>query len=184
VTKDLLWKHGDQYDGALLDPRAVDPNPFAQFRQWFAAAASAGIPSVNACALATVSKDGWPAVRMVLLKEIDDRGLVFYTNYESAKARDLADVPRASMAFHWEPLHRQIRVTGTVEQVTAEELQTQIDALESTLAGAAPSRPSYWGGYRVLPIRFEFWQGQPSRLHDRVEYILEVDRWARQRLSP
>jgi pyridoxamine 5'-phosphate oxidase len=214
VTKDLLWQHGEQYAGAEIDPSTVSADPFQQFRTWFADAVAMQLPTVNAMALATVSPDGWPSVRLVLLKEIDDRGLVFYTNYESEKANHLQAVPRASVAFHWEPLHRQIRVTGEVERVTdaesdayfaARPLGSQLGAIASpqsteiadrsmltervanlqvTHANTPPARPAYWGGYRILPNRFEFWQGQPSRLHDRVQYAKINAGWRRSRLAP
>jgi pyridoxamine 5'-phosphate oxidase len=214
VSKDLLWQHGEQYSGAELDPSTVNPNPFEQFREWIGEAVAMRLPTVNAMALATISSDGWPSVRLVLLKEIDDRGLVFYTNYESTKASDLNAVPRASVAFHWEPLHRQIRVTGEVEKVSpadsdayfaARPLGSQLGAiaspqsteildrstlivrvadLQKTYADVAPPRPNYWGGYRILPNRFEFWQGQPSRLHDRVVYVQTMTGWHLSRLAP
>jgi pyridoxamine 5'-phosphate oxidase len=121
MSKDRLWHHATQYDGDRLDVANVADDPIAQFRVWFAAALAAGIPDVNGMTLATADAEGRPHARIVLLKEVDDRGFVFYTNYESDKGRELAGNPRAALAFWWQPLHRQVRVEGTVERVTAAE---------------------------------------------------------------
>jgi pyridoxamine 5'-phosphate oxidase len=212
----LMWQHGDQYNGDSIDPTSVAADPFLQFRAWFRAAEATQLPNVNAMSLATVDSDGWPAVRVVLLKEIDDRGLVFYTNYESAKGRELAAHPRAALALHWERLHRQIRVVGTVERVSEAEsdayfavrphgsqlgaiaspqsqpidrvvLTSRVTELEQKYGSNAPPRPAWWGGYRVVPHVFEFWQGQPSRLHDRVRYQRDGrdgHGWRTERLAP
>lgn len=210
----LLWQHGDQYNGDSIDPTSVAADPFLQFRAWFHAAEATQLPNVNAMSLATVDANGWPAVRIVLLKEIDDRGLVFYTNYESAKGRELAAHPRAALALHWERLHRQIRVVGTVERVSAAEsdayfavrphgsqlgaiaspqsqpidravLAARVAELAQEYGNSAPQRPAWWGGYRVVPHVFEFWQGQPSRLHDRVSYHRDGGHgWRTERLAP
>jgi pyridoxamine 5'-phosphate oxidase len=211
---DKLWQHGDQYNGDSIDPSSVANDPFEQFRVWFAAAERANIRDVNSMSLATIDAGGWPAVRIVLLKEIDDRGLVFFSNYQSAKGRELLAVPRAALALHWQPLYRQVRVVGSVERVTDAEsdayfavrprgsqigaiaspqsqvisdrstLEKRVAELDQQLLGTAPVRPAWWGGYRVVPHMFEFWQGQPSRLHDRVCYHRQVDGWRRERLAP
>lgn len=209
-----LWRIGAQYEGTPLDPAACDPDPLVEFRRWFQAAADAQIPSVNAMTLATVDERGRPAARVVLLKEVDDRGFVFFTNYDSRKGRDLAAHPFAALVAFWEPLHRQVRIEGEVERVApadsdayfasrprgsqigaiASPQSRPIDsraALEALVAEAeraagasAPVRPPHWGGYRVVPDMIELWQGQPSRLHDRVRYRRAGGRWERDRLAP
>ncbi|MBP9086434.1 MAG: pyridoxamine 5'-phosphate oxidase [Kofleriaceae bacterium] len=214
LDRQLLWQHGNQYNGESIDPDTAAPDPFIQFRTWFGAAEARQLPTVNAMSLATVTSDGWPAVRIVLLKEIDQRGLVFFTNYQSAKGEELGTHPRAALALYWEPLHRQIRVVGAVEKVSEAEsdayfavrpfvsqlgaiaspqsrpversvLQARIDELEREHGGTAPTRPPWWGGYRVVPHSFEFWQGQPNRLHDRVRYRRDATQgWLRDRLAP
>lgn len=213
MSKDL-WRLGEQYAGTPLDPADCDPDPIVEFRRWFDAAAAAQIPTVNAMTLATVDERGRPAARIVLLKEVDDRGFVFFTNYESRKARDLAAHPFAALVAFWEPLHRQIRIEGAVERVDAQASDayfasrprgSQIGAIASpqsspiasravldelvaeveiAIGDAAPQRPPHWGGYRLLPDMIELWQGQVSRLHDRVRYRREGDAWLRDRLAP
>jgi pyridoxamine 5'-phosphate oxidase len=213
MAKDLLWQHGEQFAGARLELAQVDPDPVAQFRAWYATAA-ASIPNANAMTLATVDERGHPDARIVLLKEIDDRGLSFFTNYDSAKGRQLAAHPFAALVFYWDALHRQVRIDGAVERVDAAESDayfasrprgSQLGAIASpqsqVIAGRelldervaavtaahpedAPPRPAYWGGYRVIPERVELWQGQPSRLHDRIRYRRDGAAWVRERLAP
>ncbi|HZH57858.1 MAG TPA: pyridoxamine 5'-phosphate oxidase [Burkholderiaceae bacterium] len=186
--------------------------PFEQFTQWFAQALEAGVAEPNAMTLATVGPDQAPSARIVLLKGFDENGFVFYTNYESRKGRDLAAHPQAALLFFWQPLERQVRIEGRIEKTTAEEsdayfrsrpLGSRIgawvspqsqpisrEALEArnaeltALLGDDPQRPPHWGGYRVVPHRVEFWQGRPSRLHDRLAYELQGDAWVLQRLAP
>lgn len=212
-----LWQHGTQYAGDALDPATAAPDPFTQFRAWFAAAEAAAVPAVNAMTLATVQADGTPAARVVLLKELDAVGLTFYTNYDSDKGRQLAAHPAAALVFYWAPQHRQVRVEGAVERVSAaesdayfavrprgsqvgaiaspqsrvlgsrDELVARVADVEADLAGLAPARPAHWGGFRVVPRVFEFWQGQDSRLHDRVRYVRHASAatgWRRERLAP
>jgi len=211
------------YDVPPLDPAGLAADPFDQFAAWFAAAQSAGIPEPNAMTLATADAAGAPSARTVLLKGLDaadqpDRGLVFYTNYGSAKARDLAENPRAELNFHWDEQNcrvRTVRVAGTVQKVSAQEtadyfrsrprssqigawcshqsqvidsrdvLETRRRELEAEHPGDGPlPAPPFWGGYRVTPTRFEFWQGQMSRLHDRFRYTPDGSGWRIDRLSP
>lgn len=214
MAKDLLWRLGEQYAGVPLDPEDCDPNPFVEFRKWFAEAVAAQLPIVNAMTLATVDDRDRPTARIVLLKEVDDRGFTFFTNYQSRKGGDLVVHPFAALVLYWEPLHRQIRIEGEVERLSPEESDayfasrphgSQLGAIASPqsrpiatraaleelvahaaqeLGDAAPQRPVFWGGYRVVPDQLEFWQGQPSRLHDRVRYRKDAAGWLRDRLAP
>ena len=213
MTKDL-WRLGEQYAGTPLDPRDCDPDPIVEFRRWFQAAVDAQLPTVNAMTLATVDSRGRPAARIVLLKEVDDRGFVFFTNYDSRKARDLAAHPFAALVVFWEPLHRQVRVEGAIEKIDAADSDayfatrprgSQVGAIaspqsrpiesravleqlvvdaERAIGDGEPRRPAHWGGYRVVPEMIELWQGQPSRLHDRVRYPRDGERWILDRLAP
>jgi len=214
VPKDLLWRLGEQYAGRPLDPEDCDPDPMVEFRKWFAEAVAAQLPTVNAMTLATVDNRGRPTARIVLLKELDDRGFTFFTNYQSRKADDLVAHPHAALVFYWEPLHRQIRIEGAVERLEPEAsdayfatrprgsqlgaiaspqsrpiptraaLEELVAATMRELGDAEPPRPAHWGGYRVVPDLIELWQGQPSRLHDRVRYLRAEAGWLRDRLAP
>ena len=214
MSKDLLWKIGEQYTSPPLDPADCHADPLVEVRRWLHAAIDGGIPTPNAMTLATIDERGRPAARVVLLKEIDDRGVVFYTNYESRKGHDLRAHPFAALVLYWEPMHRQIRIEGAVERVTAEESDayfasrprgSQIGAIASPQSQALASRavleelvadvvaahgaeplprPGHWGGYRVVPDHVELWQGQPSRLHDRVRYRKAGGAWVKDRLAP
>ncbi len=202
-----------EYSGEPLDEAHSDADPFKQFSVWFEEVrASEADPT--AMALATATLDGRPSVRTVLLKGVDARGFVFYTNYHSRKGRELDQTGRASLLFMWRSRERQARVEGRVEKVTDAESDAyfatrplesqwsvyasrQSEPLESREAlevsyeaarqqyGDAVPRPSWWGGYRVVPDEFEFWQGRASRLHDRLQYRRQVDgSWVRERLAP
>jgi pyridoxamine 5'-phosphate oxidase len=214
MAKDLLWKVGEQYEGSPLDPADCDPDPFVEVRRWLGLAVDGGLPTANAMTLATVDERGRPAARMVLLKELDDRGFVFYTSYDSRKARDLASHPFAALVLYWEPLHRQIRIEGSIERITPEEsdayfesrprgsqlgaiaspqsqtlptrewLEQRVTELAAAYGESAIPRPATWGGYRVVPDMIELWQGQPSRLHDRVRYRSSGGPWVKDRLAP
>jgi pyridoxamine 5'-phosphate oxidase len=214
MAKDLLWRVGEQYEGAPLDPEACDVDPFVEVRRWVHVAVDGGLPTANAMTLATVDARGRPAARIVLLKELDDRGFVFFTNLESRKADDLRAHPWAALVLYWEPLHRQIRIEGSIEPVadvdadayfatrprgsqlgaiaspqsrplaSRQELEDRVAALDAAHGEAALARPAHWGGYRLVPDMVELWQGRPSRLHDRVRYRRDGEAWIKDRLAP
>jgi pyridoxamine 5'-phosphate oxidase len=203
-----------EYQLKSLSEDEVNNNPIVQFDTWWKEAVNAEIVEVNAMTLATASTDGVPSARIVLLKEFTEQGFVFYTNYESYKAQQLAENPRASLLFFWKELERQIRITGLVEKVSEEESDVYFNSrpIGSRIgASASPQshtienrqwleqkvketedkwndetkRPSFWGGYRVKPVIIEFWQGRPSRLHDRIQYTLQENGgWMKERLAP
>jgi pyridoxamine 5'-phosphate oxidase len=204
-----------EYSRVGIDEKDFDPDPFVQFRFWFNIASSSGVSEANAMTLATASAEGVPSARTVLLKGFDEHGFVFYTNYESQKGEELRENPRAALLFFWKELHRQVRVTGSVERVTREEseayfhsrpvgsqlgsaasaqsrpvldratLEARYAALESRYAGKDVPLPDFWGGYRVVPASFEFWQGRENRLHDRLRYLPRREGgWAIDRLAP
>lgn len=202
------------YSRAALTEASADRDPMVQFGAWFSQALAAEVPEPNAMTLATAAADGTPNARTVLLKGFDERGFVFYTNYESRKGRELEANPRASLLFYWAELERQVRMTGRVERVDAAESdayfrsrprghqagawasrQSEVldgrDALDRQALEAAARfaegeipRPPQWGGYRVVPDVYEFWQGRENRLHDRLEYVREAGGWRIRRLSP
>ena len=201
------------YERAELSESASNQNPLQQFDQWLQEAVRAQVPEPNAMTVATVSGDLRPSTRIVLIKGYDERGIVWYTNYDSRKGQQLAGNPFAALQFHWVELERVVRIEGRVEKVSAEEsdayfasrpLDSKIGAWASPqsqvisgrgvlVANAAkysaqfllnPPRPPHWGGFRLVPERWEFWQGRKSRLHDRLSYRQEGQQWIRERLAP
>jgi len=201
------------YERDALDEAASLGNPLKQFEHWLQQALDAQLPEPNAMTLATVGADGRPSTRIVLLKGLDARGVVWYTNYDSRKGRELAANPQAALQFHWVELERVVRIEGRVERVEAElsdayyasrPLDSRIGAWASPqsqviesrallVAQAAkfglkfamnPPRPPHWGGYRLQPDTWEFWQGRKSRLHDRLRYRQHDGSWLRERLAP
>ena len=199
---------------APFDPDGFAADPLEQFRLWMADAVRAGAREPTAMTLATTGAGGLPDARMVLLKDVDTRGFTFFTNLESAKADDIAAVPRAALVFWWYETWRQVRVRGTVERVdgaaaaayfatrpreaqvgawaseqsrvlaSREELEDAVRRADERFAAIEVPKPPHWGGYRVVPEEIEFWQGRSGRLHDRLLYRSEGDGWTRSRLSP
>ncbi|MBC8161901.1 MAG: pyridoxamine 5'-phosphate oxidase [Roseiflexaceae bacterium] len=197
-----------------LDVADLDRDPLAQFRSWFETAVQAGLPEPNAMTLASATRAGRPSARVVLLKGLDARGFVFYSNFESRKGRELIENSFAALVFLWDELERQVRVEGAVEQVAAGEadayfasrpwgsrlgawasaqsavladraaLEARYAALAVQYEGQDVPRPPHWGGFRVVPDTLEFWQGRSSRLHDRLRYTRTGDEWRVERLSP
>lgn len=205
------------YALAALSETDIDADPIRQFEHWFEQALEAQLPEPNAMTLATVGPDGRPSARIVLIKGVDARGFTFFTNYESRKGRELAHQPYACLLFHWIELERQVRIEGRVTQVDAAESDAyfhtrppasrigawaseQSSVIESRAVierreaefiakfGDTPPRPPQWGGYRLAPDRIEYWQGRPSRLHDRIRYVRDDDHpgqsWRIERLAP
>jgi pyridoxamine 5'-phosphate oxidase len=203
------------YSSKSLLETDVEPNPFDQFQNWWNEAVNSEIDEPNAMTLATASNDGMPAARIMLLKAFDKRGFVFFTNYKSYKAMHLEENPKACLVFFWKELERQVRITGLVKRVSEQEsdeyflsrpLGSQVGAWASSQSQVIESRewlqerfsklseefkekelkrPPHWGGYLVTPVIVEFWQGRPSRLHDRIQYSLGEDgNWKIERLSP
>jgi pyridoxamine 5'-phosphate oxidase len=201
------------YERDELDETASAADPLQQFGTWLEQALSAQLPEPNAMTLATVGPDGRPSTRIVLIKGCDARGIVWYTNYESRKGRELAAQPFAALQFHWVELERVVRIEGRVHKAGEDESdayyasrpldsrlgawaspQSEVIGSRAVLVAAAakaalthglhPPRPPHWGGYRLVPDRWEFWQGRKSRLHDRLRYRLEGGAWVRERLAP
>ena len=202
------------YSHASLSEADVDPDPLRQFSTWFHQALDAGIPEANAMSVATVGDDGRPSSRILLIKDFDSDGFTWFTNYASRKGRELQAHPYAALLFHWVELERQVRIEGRVERLPdaqsdayfqSRPLQSRLGALASAQSepiadrllleqqfaeaeaefGDEPTRPAHWGGYRLVPDRVEFWQGRPSRLHDRILYTRQPDgAWRRERLQP
>ncbi len=211
ATDDHFARLRVEYRGTPLDERDVSADPIEQFQSWLDAAIEAAVPMANAMTLATADASGRPSVRMVLLKGVDAGGFVFFTNYHSRKGRELEANPRAALCLWWEPMHRQVRIEGTVTRVepaASDEYfasrpresnlgaiaspQSRVIASRAELevaverAGAADPlvRPEGWGGYRVEPEVIELWQGRADRLHDRLRYTRDGDSWRLERLAP
>lgn len=204
-----------EYKLQTLSEKDILADPFRQFEKWWNEALNAGIEEANAMTLATASADGMPDARIVLLKGFDEKGFTFYTNYNSSKGLQLLENPRASLVFFWKELERQIRIGGLVSLAPAKDsdeyfnsrpegsrigawaspqsevidsrewLEENEGKIRSAFAGSSIGRPPHWGGYQVKPTRIEFWQGRPSRLHDRILFSLQGNgRWTIERLAP
>jgi pyridoxamine 5'-phosphate oxidase len=201
------------YTQQQLGEELVDPDPIVQFDKWFSEAMECKVREPNAMTLATADSSGQPHARIVLLKGYDERGFVFFTNYQSLKGHDLEVNPKAALVFLWLQMERQVRITGSVEKTSIEEseayfhsrpegsrlgavaspqsqpitkaelVQRQLQ-LEEQFTGKEIPRPEHWGGYRIIPQTIEFWQGRPNRLHDRIQYTREGEDWKIERLAP
>lgn len=197
-----------------FDEAHVNPNPMLQFSEWFNEALNADVLEPNAMTLATVGFDGKPCARIVLLKGIEDNGFIFYTNYDSNKGKQLRTNPVAALVFFWPELQRQVRIEGSVEKISEqdadayfasrpfesqigahasmqsrplknrEELEMEFERLKALFTTEPLIRPKHWGGFKVVANKIEFWQGRPSRLHDRFEFVLGENGWSFRRLSP
>jgi pyridoxamine 5'-phosphate oxidase len=205
----------NDYGRLTLDERDLDPDPIRQFDRWFAEAHAADVAEANAMTLATASPDGRPSARIVLLRGCDPQGFTFFTNHDSRKGRELDANPRAALVFYWRELERQVRVEGAIERVSTEEsdeyfrsrpfssrigawasdqsqvlpnreaLEARCREIEAKYPDGEVPRPVNWGGYRVVPESIEFWQGRPSRLHDRLRYRKNAEgAWTIERLNP
>jgi pyridoxamine 5'-phosphate oxidase len=203
------------YSHKTLSEKDVDANAIKQFEKWWYEAVNSKIDEVNAMTLATASLDALPSARIVLLKEVNEKGFVFFTNYESYKAQQLAENPKACLVFFWKELERQVRITGLIEKINGKQsdeyfqsrpessrigtwaspqsrvienrqwLDEKFNELVNKMEGTPIPRPPHWGGYIVKPVVIEFWQGRPSRLHDRIQYTLEENGgWKIERLAP
>ena len=204
-----------EYNAAPIEESSLSASPFLQFEEWYQTAVKAELLEPNAMVVATVDESGQPTQRTVLLKSYDTDGFVFFTNQQSRKAKHIAQNARVSLLFQWLPLQRQLEIEGVAEKVSVMEsmkyfasrprgsqlgawvsqqssvitsrslLETKLAELKQKFSNGEVPLPSFWGGYRIIPERVEFWQGQPNRLHDRFEYLRQSDNtWIRHRLSP
>jgi len=204
----------EDYSRETLDEKQVDSNPIKQFEKWFTEAVDSKVNEPHAMTLATANKEGFPSARIILLRNFDEKGFSFYTNYESRKGEEILENPNGALLFFWQELQRQVRIEGILTKQTEQEsddyfnsrpLESKIGAWTSAQSKVIPNRkaldddfkrlsekykdgniprPSHWGGYVLKPVSIEFWQGRPSRLHDRVLYILENNLWKINRLAP
>jgi pyridoxamine 5'-phosphate oxidase len=203
-----------EYRLAALGEQDVDADPIVQFQRWFHEAQESKVAEPNAMTLATCTPDAYPSARMVLLKGVDARGFVFFTDYRSRKGQEITDNPHAALCFWWHELERQVRIVGAVQRITRDEsveyftsrpygarvgawvshqssviadrasLDARVEEMMEKFRSGEVPLPDHWGGFRVLPEELEFWQGRESRLHDRIAYVRESGRWVRRRLSP
>ena len=214
LTKENIQNLRQEYRAAELAEADIDKSPFKQFEAWFKAALDAQLFEPNVMTLATADASGRPSARILLLKGFDENGFVFYTNYESKKGKDLLENPQAAIVFFWPELERQVRVEGIITKVSEEAsttyfhsrpkgsqigaaaspqssvitdrkpLEDRVEELKETYKDEQVPRPAHWGGYVLQPDHIEFWQGRPSRLHDRITYTLEDGSWKINRLAP
>tara|TARA_R110002051_G_scaffold169498_2_gene240076 strand:- start:29275 stop:29919 length:645 start_codon:yes stop_codon:yes gene_type:complete len=210
-----LHNYRQSYEAGVLDIAHTEADPMSQFAHWFKEVESAGgVKEPNAMSLATIGADGFPKARIVLLKEYNLEGFVFYTNYQSEKGQSIAQHPQVGLSFFWPNLERQVIIKGKIQKVPEEQsdayfksrpkesqlgalvsdqscviddrsvLEEKMNALVAQFENKTIQRPNHWGGYLVLPTMVEFWQGRPSRLHDRIRYRLEDKKWIKERLAP
>ena len=210
-----LHNYRQSYEAGVLDIAHTEADPMSQFAHWFKEVESAGgVKEPNAMSLATIGADGFPKARIVLLKEYNLEGFVFYTNYQSEKGQSIAQHPQVGLSFFWPNLERQVIIKGKIQKVPEEQsdayfksrpkesqlgalvsdqscviddrsvLEEKMNALVAQFENKTIQRPNHWGGYLVVPIMIEFWQGRPSRLHDRIRYRLEDKKWIKERLAP
>lgn len=213
ANKNLI-KYREEYGRKRLDREKMLQDPIEQFRHWFKEAELAGVTEPNTMTLATVNKQGQPTIRVMLMKEITNQGLVFYTNFKSRKGNEIEKHPKVALNFYWQDLERQVRFDGTVSKIPDEQstqyfqtrprgsqlgawvsqqsedissreyLEEQLKVCESQFKDQDIPRPPHWGGYHLIPTRVEFWQGGPHRLHDRIQYSLSNEQWDLRRLAP
>lgn len=209
-----IFEFRNEYLKGGLERKDLDANPFKQFETWFKHACDCKVKEPNAMTVSTVAQDGMPSSRVVLLKSWDEKGFVFYTNYKSQKAQEISGNPKVSLLFAWLDLERQLRINGVAEKVSAAEslryflsrpfgsrlgawvsnqssiitsrslLEIQFDKMKRKFANGEIPLPDFWGGYRIIPSYFEFWQGRENRLHDRFAYKKNGDNWEISRLAP
>lgn len=210
----IIHKLKIYFKNQKLDKRNIDTDPIKQFNNWFNLAKNTRIIHPEAMILATSTKDGKPSVRALLLKEVIDSKFIFFSNYQSNKAKDIEENPFGALLFYWEKLERQIRITGKIEKITEKEsddyfktrpkgsklgawaspqskvipgrtfLEDNFNKFKDKYKGKEIPRPPHWGGYHLIPSKFEFWQGKPNRLHDRISYRKENNTWVIERLAP
>ena len=203
-----------EYAHSILEEQELDRNPFFQFRKWFEEALSAELPEPHAMTISTVSLEGRPSSRIVLLRNFDENGFTFFTNYQSKKSFDISQNTFVALNFFWQAIERQVRIEGKIERVSAKEsdeyfasrpresqigawassqskaissrheLEKQVDYFTKKYENKPVPRPEHWGGYLIVPDYFEFWQGRPSRLHDRISYQFTSGKWELNRLNP